>query len=298
MRAPGARLRVGLAVRRGALAPAEGAAVVRARAAGGALARRRGQAQALRARAGALRAAWARLLAPGAAAAGTGAGARGAGGRAAALALLGQQVEAVGRAERWLQGACAAARGEAESARERLLLLADLGRASAARLRGSARSEVGGAACAALAREAQRLERAAGVDRELAHCLDLLVRGDSDAWEGPWASFSGFFEQLLGLPEAPAERHGPAMATGGGGDGQEEAVPDSEPENETPSLGRRGSRKRRRPLAGVAGAGTSDAKAVTVEGPDRSAQALETPAPGAAGRPPPRGRRRSMRLLR
>ena len=67
MRAPGARLRVGLAVRRGALAPAEGAAVVRARAAGGALARRRGQAQALRARAGALRAAWVRLLAPGAA---------------------------------------------------------------------------------------------------------------------------------------------------------------------------------------------------------------------------------------
>ena len=285
-------MRVGLAVRRGALAPAEGAAVVRARAAGGALARRRGEARALGARAGALRAAWARLLAPGGGAARGGGAPLGGGGRAALLALLGQQVEAAGRAERNLRGACAAARLEAESARELLLLLADLGRASAARLRGAARSEAGGAAVEALAGEARRLERAVGVGRELAHRLGLLVRGDSGAWEAPWANFPAFFEQLLGLPKAPAERDGATGATGGGGGGLEEAVPDSEPENETPILGRRGSRKRRRLRAGIAGAGGSSAKSAAIEGPDSSAGALETPAAGAARR------RRSMQPLR
>jgi len=265
--------RVGEAVAGGRLAAAEGAAVLRAVWAGRALAARRGEAGSGAARGGTVRRAFRRLLAAGGAC----------GAAAAALPLLGQQVEALAAAERLMQGACQEARGEAEGARMQLLMLADLGRASAARLRVRAKEAASGGAEALLG-EADVLERAAGVDSELAHRLGVLVVGEDGAWEASWAGFPDFFEQLLGLPTRkkaaaplPAtegcggagavdtgepgqkktgnSRPGKRQAGRGAGSGDAdpnpafqqggETVPDSEPENETPVSGRRrGARKR------------------------------------------------------
>ena len=274
-----------------------------------------------------MRGAFRRLLAAGAAS----------GAAAAALPLLGQQVEALAAAERLLKGACQEARGEAEGARVQLLLLADLGRASAARLRVRAKEAASGGAEALLS-EAGVLERAAGVDSELAHRLGVLVGGEDGAWESPWAGFPEFFEQLLGLPTrrkagsrrqqqaaAPIPAAGGRGGAGAGGTGElgldqkksgnarpgkrragrraagsgdadpspavgrggeEEAVPDSEPENETPFSGRRrGARKRPlRPGSGEPG-DSSGAAGVAAEKSGAVVRAQSK-------------RRKSMRLLR